>query len=432
MDLATVLKPELENHNLPHKLSACVKHGGSNLRTCTSVLRTTTDCRPLGLEECFEGTCFAHILSGACSGALKASVDSEFRHISSGMAIGELQACIRWTKKSGKGREAWSSSCLSRVKAQRKMPTPVKTRFASSVVMMSMMLVYRDVARHCFSNQDSIELRNRVQSNSTWESIGTIVTVLEPFMQAVYEIQGRKWLLSDGVACVARLYVKYRDAASATVVVSSTASEFTREIFLYKRKLARVLKESLEDVISPLRTFRSLGGKFLHHYLSLVLDPFYKSNKAMKSIMMPLHSGSTVDVKYLAKTHDDEVLIPQLKSVYRYKKFKEQGSGETSDTDSDERGEHDAFEQDENDTDEIFGDEAESAEERLSNNIKAELSSFRKEKYASSTEEKLSWFKTKEAIFPNVSTLARQILWIPATQIENERVFSLAGRIATP
>ena len=222
--------------------------------------------------------------------------------------------------------------------------------------------------------------------------------------------------------------------ASATVVVSSSASEFTREIFLYKRKVAQLLKESLEDVISPFLTFRGLGGKFEHHYLSLVLDPFYKSNKAIKSIMMPLHSESTVDVKHLAKTYDDEVLIPLLKSVYRYKKFKEQGTGDTSDTEFEERGENDAFEQDENDLDDIFGDEVESAKKRLSKNIKTELSSFRKEKYSShnSTEKKLSWFKTKEAIFPNISTLARQILRIPVTQIDNERVFSLAGRIATP
>ena len=78
------------------------------------------------------------------------------------------------------------------------MPTPVKALFASSVVMMSMMLVYLDVVEHGFSNQDSIELGNRVPSNNTWEIIGTIVTVLEPLMQAIYQSQGRKWLLSDG------------------------------------------------------------------------------------------------------------------------------------------------------------------------------------------------------------------------------------------
>ena len=122
---------------------------------------------------------------------------------------------------------------------------------------------------------------------------------------------------------------------------------------------------------------------FVHHYLSLVLDPFYKSNKAIKSIMVSFHSGSTVNVKYLAKTYNDEVLIPLLKSVYRYKKFKEHGTGETSDMVSEERGEHVAFEQDENDMDDIFGNATESAEDRLSKNIKAELSSFRKEKYSS-------------------------------------------------
>ena len=63
-----------------------------------------------------------------------------------------------------------------------------------------------------------------------------------------------------------------------------------------------------------------------------------------------------------------------------------------------------------------------------------ELSAFRRERFSNinSTTAKLSWLKDNQAGFPTVACLARQILGIPPTQVENERVFSLAGRIAAP
>ena len=180
------------------------------------------------------------------------------------------------------------------------MPTPVKTRFVSSIVIMSMMLVYREVVEHCFSKQDSIELRNRVPSNNTWELIGTIVTVMKPLMGAVYLNQRRDWLLTDAVALVAKLYARYSEMARETVVVSETASEFTREIFLYKTKLAQVVSEALEEVVSPLLSFRELDSKYVHHYLSVVLDPQYKSNMGMKAVMIPLHCNNMSAIRDLA------------------------------------------------------------------------------------------------------------------------------------
>ena len=78
--MAAVLKPELEKHNLLHKATACVKDGGGNLRTCTQIIHGITDCKAIGLDMCFDGVCFAHILSSACNYALRDAVDAEFEH----------------------------------------------------------------------------------------------------------------------------------------------------------------------------------------------------------------------------------------------------------------------------------------------------------------------------------------------------------------
>ena len=147
-DLAQILKPEPEKHNLRHQITAFVKGGGSNLKTCTEIVREVTDCQAMGLDMCFNGICFSHIVSGACNTPLRRTVDSQFDQTSSSRAISELQDCIRWNKKSG--NEAWFASCIARGKWRRKMPTLVKTRLASSIVMMCMMLLCRDVVEHCF------------------------------------------------------------------------------------------------------------------------------------------------------------------------------------------------------------------------------------------------------------------------------------------
>ena len=42
-------------------------------------------------------------------------------------------------------------------------------------------------------------------------------------------------------------------------------------------------------------------------------------------------------------------------------------------------------------------------------------------------EEPLTWWKLNASRFPSVAFLARQILAIPGSQIETERIFSIAG-----
>lgn len=81
------------------------------------------------------------------------------------------------------------------------MLTPVKTRFVSTVVMMAMMLEYREVVDHCFSNQEKLDLRQSVPSFTTWEIIKTIVETIQPVMKTCNFSQKSKiWLISDAVA----------------------------------------------------------------------------------------------------------------------------------------------------------------------------------------------------------------------------------------
>lgn len=69
--------------------------------------------------------------------------------------------------------------------------------------------------------------------------------------------------------------------------------------------------------------------------------------------------------------------------------------------------------------------------QRIQMKLLQELSEYRMEQY-SSADCKLAWLAKARDKFPNVVTLANYVLGIPPTQIANERVFSIAGRIASP
>lgn len=71
----------------------------------------------------------------------------------------------------------------SETKNELVMPTPVKTMFVSVIVMMKMMVEYRDVVKYCFSNQEEIKLKQGIHSVETSEKVQIICETWEPVMR---------------------------------------------------------------------------------------------------------------------------------------------------------------------------------------------------------------------------------------------------------
>ena len=134
----------------------------------------------------------AHILSGACNAALAPTTAELLNRIDFNKVRATLQRCITWTKKSGKGKSECYKSCRKMNVKELLMPTPFKTRFVCTIVMLNMMLKYRQVVQHCFSNQSSPELRTRVPSTDTWEIARVVALTLEPVMEACIQLQREK------------------------------------------------------------------------------------------------------------------------------------------------------------------------------------------------------------------------------------------------
>ena len=130
--------------------------------------------------------------------------------------------------------------------------------------------------------------------------------------------------------------------------------------------------------------------------------------------------------------YDKEVVIPARVSIYKTRKEEESAQGPGTDTETEDENEGN-MDDDQNSND-IFGDLRESEDERMRNVVKMELAAYRRSHFptTASPTEGLIWLRKQSITFPNVTSLTRHNLGIPPTQIENERVFSLTGRISTP
>ena len=104
-----------------------------------------------------------------------------------------LQSCITWTKKLGKGRQEWDKACID-----VRLP-PMKTRFASKVVLCQETQEYADAISICYRRQ-SLKLQARVPSGMTWARTRTVTQTLNPVVRQCVLNQTRGyWLLSDAL-----------------------------------------------------------------------------------------------------------------------------------------------------------------------------------------------------------------------------------------
>jgi hypothetical protein len=77
----------------------------------------------------FQGTCFGHAFSKACQyGTTKEKVYRNLKYVSIKSTQVDLQKCITWPKKYGKGKQEWNKVCLETKIRPKKLNIPIKTR----------------------------------------------------------------------------------------------------------------------------------------------------------------------------------------------------------------------------------------------------------------------------------------------------------------
>ncbi len=94
----------LDQYDLRKKIVAYVKDEGANLNALTTALKSMVNYEVLGMEESFQGTCFGHAFFKACQcGTIEEFFCKNLKHIYIKSTQFDLQKCITWPKKFGKG-----------------------------------------------------------------------------------------------------------------------------------------------------------------------------------------------------------------------------------------------------------------------------------------------------------------------------------------
>jgi len=96
----------LSKCDLREKIIASIKHEGSNLNTMTITLKFVVSYDVLSLTKHFQGSCFGHAFFKACQYALiDEKICKGLKYVFVKTTQFDLQKCIIWSKKSGKGRQ---------------------------------------------------------------------------------------------------------------------------------------------------------------------------------------------------------------------------------------------------------------------------------------------------------------------------------------
>ncbi len=103
----------MDSFGLRKKIIAFVKDEGVNLNAMIFALRSIVNCDILGLKESFNGSCFGHVLCKGCQyGIVEENICKDMRFVSIKNAQFEIQKCITWLKKFGKGNQEWNKVCM--------------------------------------------------------------------------------------------------------------------------------------------------------------------------------------------------------------------------------------------------------------------------------------------------------------------------------
>jgi hypothetical protein len=154
----------LEKFGLIHHVLVFVKVEGKNLQSMVMNLQSLVDYKTLKILQVYEGTCFGHVMSKICEyGTNDDKVSIKLTFVSVKDSQVALQKIITWTKNSAKRKQEWEKACMDSGLWLYKLKTPIKTRFASKVIMVEETLEFKVTILLCYGKQKTLVCSNKSQ-----------------------------------------------------------------------------------------------------------------------------------------------------------------------------------------------------------------------------------------------------------------------------
>ena len=153
--------------------------------------------------------CLAHILEGACKVGVK-SIKSDDCEVETELTRGNTQKCLTWTKKIQKGAWALREAQIHCGIKEKRLLTPVSTRFAYLIHSFRSLLENKPTIDYLYGTipyiHDNILARRPYLVD--WEVIQMIVTSMKRMIGSIVpnQLSGKEWLLSEAIVDLVRIY----------------------------------------------------------------------------------------------------------------------------------------------------------------------------------------------------------------------------------
>ncbi len=293
----------------------------------------------------------------------------------------------------------------------------MKTRFTSTYKFFKSLQDNEKAVNCMFSTLVPRTYRSRVPSKETWDTTDSIVSTLRYPATVCCKAQDRGyWLLSDAMNRCGRLYYTFgkditaletapEDPAGTNPIQQRICIEMRREV----RTWLRPFLEPLFEVV-PSKA---------HTFLALMLDPRFKGLGVIVGLV------GQVKCQALRAKYDADHLLPMMLAHHQATHSQPPANEEGSTPAVAPAGEEGC--------EDLQEDETVAPAEITRVAMVAELKKFRGLRISLEDIEKvggvLVWWSLNEKNFPFIAPVARAILGIPCSQIECERIFSIAGLI---
>jgi hypothetical protein len=176
-------------------------------------------------------------------------------------------------KKSGKGAQMWADSCIKAGLPVKRLYTPVPTRFGSVVLMLKMLIDYKEAVNLCYSTNPDATLRDRAPTFAEWEVATQVCQLLDPVLKCCIQNQGRKyWLLSDAIKSIVDVFIDLQTAVDAheDVRADSAFGNFEAELDVYLKRQAEAILACLQTHLNFLWRYDPSSEFYV---FALLLDP---------------------------------------------------------------------------------------------------------------------------------------------------------------
>mmetsp|Transcript_19949 Transcript_19949/g.64949 ORF Transcript_19949/g.64949 Transcript_19949/m.64949 type:complete len:968 (-) Transcript_19949:89-2992(-) len=477
-DIAPKLLKALDEAGIREKLFCYVKDQGGNLSTAAQTLDDDTDEN--GNATCsaffgskfkpFRGDCYAHALNGACNAGVKAgkdfkftqkdlldfagepdAADADIRPNLLARALKGLKKAAAWPRSCSKGWHTLKSACEHEGIAPRLPPESVVTRFLSFWRFVGHMLDYRAAFTYLYSNIAGKHCSKAVDP-ILWSIASSAQDVLNYPSIVTEKSQHGHWPLSSAVSRLVQLFGRMKTINDNTMLeafLEASPDDVTAGAVAQVRQMQYKMRSAILNHLRPfLLPLLEFDDARAHVAVGTMLDPRFADGNLFVGAFMhvsDVERNETLCInraRDLRQQYDDDIIIPFLVNM-------QEGSyqAKTASVSGGAQHRHAVSESTLRDGDMLFPSLDDGLDEMFETAVptnkqlrmeefrqKAILELTRFRKYVKVATNKMGpdesvfdWWRRHGKAFVLLLRLALAVLAIPASEIECERVFSLAG-----